>query len=275
MCSRSGIQNEQYGEIDDPGDPNGLVPGVLFAACERAVGAPLFAASHLFLSGKVRDEDLACGTKGRESRCIEVSVSIRSALTRGWGRALFALSRGEVCHGIEVRYWMPEPEHLTTLDKVCRALKLIGEFAPSHMARIRRDFYGIWIRPIVGMAELDPHSGLCCLDPDTLLQENISAEQVAASIVHEATHARLLRLGIGYEEARRARVEDLCFRAEARFARSLPGSEKIVEMIEGKRRTEASYWTNEAFRHRFASKLEEIGLPKWVSKVYLRFWANR
>ena len=48
-----------------------------------------------------------------------------------------------------------------------------------------------------------------------------SYEDMALTIVHETCHARLMNCGIGYEEALRFRVEQVCQRRELAFARLL------------------------------------------------------
>src|SRR2546427_9194317 len=44
-----------------------------------------------------------------------------------------------------------------------------------------------------------------------------SAARLASTLVHEATHARLDRLGFRYAAERRARIEGICFRREIAF----------------------------------------------------------
>ena len=73
-------------------------------------------------------------------------------------------------------------------------------------------------------------------------------ELIASVIVHEATHARLMRCGIGYEEELRARVEKVCLRRELAFAAKLPNGEQIRAQTDPELGyLPPSYWTNEAF----------------------------
>jgi hypothetical protein len=63
---------------------------------------------------------------------------------------------------------------------------------------------------------------LCELDERYVGAKETTAELVASVIVHEATHARLRRCGIGYDEPIQSRVEAVCSRRELAFANRLP-----------------------------------------------------
>ena len=99
---------------------------------------------------------------------------------------------------------------------------------------------------------------------------------IAATIVHEATHARLTSCGIAYEEAQRLRVERVCVGQELVFGAKLPDRKPVRERAE--RTLEwigdpaySQYWTNKAFDDRFVEKhlkvLRESGFPNWLLKV--------
>ena len=50
------------------------------------------------------------------------------------------------------------------------------------------------------MASFNHSLNACQLDERFVLDEKSGPELIASVIVHEATHARLMRCGIGYEE---------------------------------------------------------------------------
>ena len=56
------------------------------------------------------------------------------------------------------------------------------------------------------------------LDERFVTNPETTIERIASVIVHEATHARMERCGIGYAEDQRARIETVCFRRELAFA---------------------------------------------------------
>jgi hypothetical protein len=71
---------------------------------------------------------------------------------------------------------------------------------------------------------------LIIVDARFLCDPETTPANIAATLVHEATHARLDR--IGYAPEKRARVEGLCFRRERAFARRLPDSHELVAEID-------------------------------------------
>ena len=101
-----------------------------------------------------------------------------------------------------------------------------------------------------------------------------TVEQIASTIVHEATHARLERYGIEYEEPRRVKIEAICCRRELAFAVRLPGSAELQQDIA---RCLEWYQTNpEQFRDaRFQEAhtvggieaLRYLGTPDWIIRA--------
>src|SRR5882672_12744248 len=82
---------------------------------------------------------------------------------------------------------------------------------------------------------------------------------VAATIIHEATHARLMTAGVGYEPERRAKVERICFKAEIAFASRLPDGQPIIDEAQAQIKRDPEVWTDQAARARRVSKLRELG----------------
>lgn len=104
-----------------------------------------------------------------------------------------------------------------------------------------------------------------------------SLESLAATIVHEATHARLARCGFGYEEGMRSRIEAVCHRRELSFAARLPDSavlqQEIARMLERCRAHPEGY-ANERFRERrrqgAIDALRYVETPEWLIAVALK-----
>ena len=93
----------------------------------------------------------------------------------------------------------------------------------------------------------------CQIDTRYCLAETTTLELLAAVIVHEATHARLWRRGIRYEEAQRPRIEEICIRREIAFAVKLPNGETVRDQAERSLAFCATgeHWTSTAFRERY------------------------
>jgi hypothetical protein len=162
------------------------------------------------------------------------------------------------------------------LRRVEEALHLIKSYDRRRYDRLIRDLERVWVRLIPGgLAQFDSSIWACLLDPRDLLDETRSPELIASWIVHEATHARLWRWGIGYQEELRSRVEAVCLRREQAFAAKLPDGALIREQADWKLSAYANqdYWTDEACRARmiegYAGALQYVGMPSWFIKSML------
>lgn len=117
------------------------------------------------------------------------------------------------------------------VDRVATALTLIKRYDPHRYHRTLSDLDGIvvWLLYDVAVGRHDPKLNMGEIDIRFVLDESTTAELIAATIVHEATHARLKRCGVGYSESVRQRIEAVCFRQEMHFARKLPDGTQIEE----------------------------------------------
>jgi hypothetical protein len=189
-------------------------------------------------------------------------------------RLMLRWSTGRRVDGLWVGSFDSEPE--PALRRVEDALGVIKTYDRRRYDRLLRDLRRIWVQlTLGGLAEFDSEIGACVLDPRYVLDEANSPERIAASIVHEATHARLWRCGIGYRQELRPRVEAVCFRRERAFAAMLPNGEPIREQAELKLAGYAGhdYWTDEAFRRRYEAGVAEatkfLGLPNWLIRIVM------
>jgi hypothetical protein len=187
-------------------------------------------------------------------------------------RVMLRWSVGRRVDGLWIGIFDSEPG--PSLPRVEEALQLIKTYDRLRYERLIRDLERIWVQLIPGgLAEFDSSIWACVLDPRYVLDEATSPERIAASIVHEATHARLWRCGIGYREELRSRVEAVCFRRERAFAAKLPNGEPIRERADRKlaHYAKQDYWTDEAFRTRYEEGVAEvskfIGMPGWLIRI--------
>jgi len=112
-------------------------------------------------------------------------------------------------------------------NRLRAALALIARVDPLRYRRLRRDMRRIALLRRGG-PEYASEVGACLL-PSAYLKAG-TTEAVATTIVHEATHARLCRAGIGYGPAMRPRVEAACIRQQIAFAERL-GDAYILEHL--------------------------------------------
>ena len=156
-------------------------------------------------------------------------------------------------------------------DKVAAALQLIQNFDPLQYRRVVRDLEQIWITTIVGAAgQFVAATSTCELDERFVTREYTSVEEVASAIVHEATHARLDRCGVGYEEGLRARVEKVCMGRELAFAARLADGASIRRWVEARQGGAVDY-SNAAFNTREIAgsrdALTHLGTPGWFADI--------
>jgi hypothetical protein len=102
-------------------------------------------------------------------------------------------------------------------------------------------------------------------------------EEVAKSIIHELTHARIEHCGIPYTEDLRARIEYLCLKAELNFALAAEGAARLTR---GQMPVIEPWWTEEHRVKRHVEQLRALGAPEWLISAALlvyriRRWSRR
>jgi hypothetical protein len=159
--------------------------------------------------------------------------------------------------------------------RVEEALCLIRDHAPRLYSRLRRDLELIWVRVLPGPLGGYSHDlRACLLDARFVLDRSRPCSLIAASIVHEATHARLRGCGIDHREPMRNRVEAVCVRAEMDFAARLPDGAAVRAAAEGRLRIATGFWTDDAFarRHRTGTRdaIQFLRVPYWLGWCLLQ-----
>ena len=182
-------------------------------------------------------------------------------------RFMFAISRKHSRDDIEIAMLFDKNDSEVSA-KIYQALNLISEFDSRRYHQIKRDVKRIWIAVAPGYgAQWMEELQTCILDTKYFRRTDISPSEMALTIVHEATHARLFKLKIGYSEEIRERVERICIKSEIAFAKRLPDGQKFVEMAESRLQTPKSFWTNTEFQQRDLDGLAELGKKNWVARV--------
>jgi hypothetical protein len=100
-----------------------------------------------------------------------------------------------------------------------------------------------------------------------VLDAQTTPASLACLLIHEAQHARLRRLGFGYDETVRHRIEKLCYRAQRNFARLLPNGDALVAEAETRMEADPEFYSNESHRRRDMKALRELGCPDWIIKA--------
>lgn len=123
----------------------------------------------------------------------------------------------------------PDIDTSDVIARLERALALIEHHVPHHFRHLRRDFSGIVVQRFACRGAYFHEQRACLVELTFTVNPQFSDAEVAATILHEAMHARLHVLGFPLEMDDRARQERFCRRAEIEFGLLVPGGERVVE----------------------------------------------
>ncbi len=139
-------------------------------------------------------------------------------------------SRHEVL-GIPVLVYNTRPDIDTgaVIARLERSLSLIERYVPHHFRHLKRDFAYIVVQRFACRGAYFHEQRACLVELTFTVNPTFSDAEVAATILHEAMHARLHALGFPLEMEDRARQERFCRRAEIEFGTLVPGGEPVVE----------------------------------------------
>jgi hypothetical protein len=199
------------------------------------------------------------------------SRSIAAACSRAYFQVLYRLSSKRVARGVEIGL----PPENAEGPKLEQALELIATHSPTDWARLRRRVRRILVfQHLDGQAEWHRSPRVVALAAAFLARPGIEPAHVAATLVHEATHAWLEGLGFEYVTGRRGRIEAICYRREAAFARRLAGGERLASYYDDLAQAAlgSDQWSQSAFVERRKQTLVNAGLPKWL--VSLLAWRS-
>jgi len=187
----------------------------------------------------------------------------------------FRFGRRMPLRGFDVRALMPEKDESPL---ICRRLEaafaLLERYAPFRLEMFRRDIQRIWVTGISSRGAFVRDHAMCLLNFDFMTDESTRDAEIALTMVHEGTHARLARAGFGYDEQSRPRIERLCLASELVVARRLPLAEDLVDETLKCLAWDDAAWSSEAIRERTMAALKDLGWPGklgyWIGHA-LRF----
>ncbi|HEX8272789.1 MAG TPA: hypothetical protein VF615_09050 [Longimicrobiaceae bacterium] len=138
-------------------------------------------------------------------------------------------------HGVALAVEADGDEAEALWRRLDAALELIAAHRPVWLARMRRMGTRVLVRRTPGTRARLVDGELAILD--SYFVSTFLPAQVAASMVHEATHARLRFCGFATEALGLAREERACRRSELRLGRALlaagvEGAAAVVERAE-------------------------------------------
>jgi hypothetical protein len=157
------------------------------------------------------------------------------------------------------------------LERVIAAVELIRRYDHAGFRRVQRGVKRILVSWLPGTwGEYHSEIDLCVLNDEHVVAPETSIAAIASTVVHEATHARLVRAGVPYDESLRPRVERICFRAQRAFGRRLPDGRDVVELAERQLARKDDFASDDAEWHRLLDSGRTLGFPGWVLN-----WAHR
>jgi hypothetical protein len=123
----------------------------------------------------------------------------------------------------------PDIDTERVFQKLDGALGVIEQYQPHRLRRFRRDVSGILVKRFACRAAFFGDTRQCLIELTFAGEGKFSDAQVAASIVHEGVHARLLTMGLSGHPGCQAREERLCRKAELDLGLAVPDGEAVVE----------------------------------------------
>lgn len=164
------------------------------------------------------------------------------------------------------------------LRRVEDALQLIKRHDSLHYSRVTYNLERVWVSILpTARACYDTALKACVLDERYVLLETTTLEQIACTIIHEATHARLELWGISYDEKKRSRIEAVCLRRELHFIAKIAGGEELSEeraLTLEWCASDHDHFSDLSFQQRnlqgAVKTLRYLGAPDWLIKILLK-----
>jgi hypothetical protein len=123
----------------------------------------------------------------------------------------------------------PDIDTARVFEKLDGALGVIERYQPHRLRRFRHDVRGIIVKRFACRAAFFGATRECLIELTFAGEGKFSDAQVAASIVHEGVHARLLTMGLAGHPGCEAREERLCREAELELGLAVPDGQAVVD----------------------------------------------
>lgn len=193
-------------------------------------------------------------------------------------RFFYRFGTKRTLHDVTVAIWMlsSSEEKALAFDRLEMALGLVKKYAPAVFTTLQGDLRSILVAGDPTYEGFYIHDlGMVQLDDKFVLDKATTPNDLACYLVHEAQHARLRRLGFGYEAHIRARIERICIRAQRNLARLLPDGEELVAHAEAWMNADLeAHYSTDSFIQRNVDGLKAAGCPDWLVNA-LAWVANR
>ena len=196
-------------------------------------------------------------------------------------QALWMLSDRATLYEYPVAYGVEKAHLATAQARLSAAMELLATVRPRWLRRMRFYVRRIQVRDVIdSLGKWHNAARLVELDRAYLCDPARSIPEIASTLVHEFTHARIDSAGVGYSKDRRIRVERACISQQLVFAESLEDGLERSALIGRLQRawSEAeSIWNDDADERRSRHAAEVTGVPRWLVNGAWRYrkWRAR
>ena len=167
---------------------------------------------------------------------------------------------------IVVENTRPDLDTRDVIARLERTLSLIQQYVPHHFRHLQRDFDHIIVKRFACRGAYFHNERACLVELTFSVNPDFTDAEVAATILHEAMHARLDALGFPLEMEDRARQERFCRRAEIEFGKLVPGGERVVARAQ---------WTSDLSDEEVAPAIDPVLAAQRIAEVDRAALRNR
>ncbi|HEX9248228.1 MAG TPA: hypothetical protein VF856_01945 [Gemmatimonadaceae bacterium] len=160
----------------------------------------------------------------------------------------------------------PDIDTNAVIGRLERGLSLIERYVPHHFRHLKRDFAYIVVQRFACRGAYFHEQRACLVELTFTVNPAFCDAEVAATILHEAMHARLHELGFPLEMEDRARQERFCRRAEIEFGALVPGGDRVVERAQ---------WTSDLSDEEVAPEIDPRLAAQRIAEVDRAALGNR
>jgi len=160
----------------------------------------------------------------------------------------------------------PDIDTRDVIARLERTLAMIQQYVPHHFRHLQRDFDHIIVKRFACRGAYFHEQRACLVELTFSVNPDFSDAEVAATILHEAMHARLDALGFPLEMEDRARQERFCRRAEIEFGKLVPGGERVVARAQ---------WTSDLSDEEVAPEIDPALAAQRIAEVDRAALQNR
>jgi hypothetical protein len=183
---------------------------------------------------------------------------------------LFRLGRKtEVC-GVPVAVAADRPTAEGIHGRVREAMGLLQRSSLEHLDLVRNSLNRLLFTESPGS---DYHHAIQTCRIGIAYALRVPALELAMTLVHEATHAKLAANGRRYVGQERERIERECVEEEIAFARRVPNSDAAIAKLQELLSRE--WWSDESYATSMTAELRSRGIPLWLATRLVRYSSRK